>query len=120
MTTGKRLRELRKKKGLNQSEVGEIIGLSYSAISSIEQDRSEITSGALKKIADFFEVSADYLLTGKENEGTISADEQAVIELYRNDTELRSGLKTLLDVKKKVMWRINAVAHPHRHQTASA
>ena len=101
MTTGKRLRELRKKKGLNQSEIGKIIGLSYSAISSIEQDRSEITSGALKKIAQFFEVSADYLLTGKESAETISTDEQDVIQLYRKDEEVRESLKTLIDFKKK-------------------
>ncbi len=106
MTTGQRLRELRKKKGLTQTEIGEIIGLSYSAISAIEQDRSEITSNALKKIAEFFKVSADYLLSGKESTGEISDDEREVLNAMREDMAFKRVAIEAAKAKKKVIESI--------------
>jgi len=63
---GDRLKELRKERKLNQSEVGDALGLSASAIGMYEQNRRTPDPEILKKIAEYFNVSIDYLL-GRTN-----------------------------------------------------
>ena len=61
----KRVFELRKQRGLKQKELGEAVGLSYKSISTIESGTNSTTIEKLVALADFFQVSTDYLL-GKE------------------------------------------------------
>ncbi|HIT72312.1 hypothetical protein B5E58_11370 [Tyzzerella sp. An114] len=58
----KRLKFLRKEKGVNQKKLGDFLGYGYSAISNYESGRNEPSLDILIKIADYFEVSTDYLL----------------------------------------------------------
>ncbi|MBQ3031395.1 MAG: helix-turn-helix transcriptional regulator [Anaerotignum sp.] len=58
----KRLRELRKEKGLSQVELGEWLGYGYTAISSYETGRNEPSYTDLIRICEVLDVSADYLL----------------------------------------------------------
>jgi len=57
-----RLSELRRKKRLTQKELGKVFGLSKQAISSYEKGDSAPTHETLKKMAEFFGVTTDYLL----------------------------------------------------------
>lgn len=57
-----RLKELRNKKGMSQRELANFLQLSPSAIAMYETGQREPDSETLKKIADFFNVSIDYLL----------------------------------------------------------
>ncbi len=57
-----RLKELRKSKGLSQSELGEIIGVTYSSISYWEKGINEPKACYIISLAKFFGVSTDYLL----------------------------------------------------------
>lgn len=57
-----RLSELRKSKGLSQATLSQFIDVSVSVICYWETDRSEPTAPNLVKLADFFEVSVDFLL----------------------------------------------------------
>lgn len=59
---GKRLAELRQKKGLSQYEFAEKIGFSRGQVGNYEQGRREPDYETLNKIANFFKVSVDYLL----------------------------------------------------------
>lgn len=59
---GERFYELRKERGLSQAAVAKKLGVSFSVVCYWETDRSEPTAPNLVKIADFFEVSVDYLL----------------------------------------------------------
>lgn len=61
-TFGERLRSLRSKKKLTQKELGEIFQLSESAIGMYERDQREPSLQLVRKLADFFEVSLDYLM----------------------------------------------------------
>ena len=63
---GCRIRELRKKRRLKQSEVGEAVGLSQKAISTIEGGQRTTSLGKLVLLAKFFNVSTDYLLGLKD------------------------------------------------------
>ena len=63
-----RLWELRKDKGLNLEELSKLTGISKSALGSYEkEDYKEINHGNLITLADFYEVSVDYLLCRTEN-----------------------------------------------------
>ena len=64
----KRLNELRKEKGLAQKDVAEYLGITKSAYGFYEQNRREPSPETIKKLADYFEVSADYLLGRTDKE----------------------------------------------------
>ena len=61
-----RICELRKQRGLSQKELGEAVGLSHKAISTIESGSRSTTIEKLVLLADFFGVSTDYLLGRRE------------------------------------------------------
>lgn len=62
----KRVLELRKQRGLKQSELGEAVGLSHKAISTIESGTRSTTIEKMILLAQFFGVSTDYLLGLKD------------------------------------------------------
>ena len=57
-----RLLELRKEEQMSQAALAKELDVSYSVVCYWETDRSEPTAPNLVKLADFFEVSVDYLL----------------------------------------------------------
>ena len=62
-----RIKFLRKQKNIKQSELGEKIGLTYTAIRDIERGRRTTTIEKLVALADYFEVSIDYLMGRTDN-----------------------------------------------------
>lgn len=56
------IRELRKSKGLTQTELGHILNVQKAAISKYELNRATPSSDVLKKLSDYFGVSIDYIL----------------------------------------------------------
>ncbi|MEG0155525.1 MAG: helix-turn-helix transcriptional regulator, partial [Lachnospiraceae bacterium] len=62
MNLGENLRELRTLKGLKQSSITTVLNISQSAYSLYELGKREPTFDTLIKIAEFFDVSTDYLL----------------------------------------------------------
>jgi transcriptional regulator with XRE-family HTH domain len=59
---GERLSNLRKSKGLSQYELADRLGFSRGKLANYEQGSRQPDYGTLQKIADYFEVSTDYLL----------------------------------------------------------
>ena len=59
---GKRLAVERKKAGLNQAQLGEIVGVSQKSISKYELGTRRPQYEAIVKMAEYFHVSTDYLL----------------------------------------------------------
>lgn len=59
---GERVRALRKARGWRQAELGEKIGLSHKAISTLESGRRGISVEKLIELAYALRVSTDYLL----------------------------------------------------------
>lgn len=58
----RRLRELRLKSGLSQSVVAAALGVTQQAYANYESAKRELSPENLRKLADFFDVSVDYLL----------------------------------------------------------
>lgn len=66
MDIGLRIKYCRKQKRLTQEEFSEIAGLSPHYIYEIERGSKTMSLPTLGKILDALDVSADYLLYGKE------------------------------------------------------
>ena len=64
---GQLLKELRKKRNLNQNELATILNVSNQAYQKYEYGTAEPTFDNLSKLADFYGVTTDYLL-GRTNE----------------------------------------------------
>ena len=81
---GEIIRNLRKKRGWNQTQLGEKIGMTHSGIASIEQGRNDPSANTIIKIAEVFDVTTDYILTGRESTGEISAEELEILKIYHH------------------------------------
>jgi len=74
---GERLLNLRKNKKLTQRQLADVIGLSAPAIHSYENGTKEPSITNLNKLADFFEVSVDFLLYRESELKTPTKDDHA-------------------------------------------
>lgn len=69
MELGKRIREIRDKKGIEQLELANKIGISQSKMNKIETGfQKRIEPDILKDIANALNVKVDYLLNGDEED----------------------------------------------------
>lgn len=66
MICAERIKELRQEKNLSQSVLAQKIGVSQKAIDYWERGVNEPKATYIVRLADFFDVSTDYLL-GREN-----------------------------------------------------
>jgi len=66
MIIGKRIKELRLEKGISQQTLAMAVGVNKRAVIFWEQEVNEPKASYILKIADYFEVSADYLLGRKD------------------------------------------------------
>lgn len=68
-TIGKRIRELRKRRGLTQVEVAERLGIQQALLSAYELGQVRIHGALVAAFAGLFRVSADEILGLKEPKG---------------------------------------------------
>ena len=66
MTIYERIESLRKSQGLSQGKLEKQLGFSNGSISKWKNSTPKVER--LQKLADFFGVSVEYLMTGKEDE----------------------------------------------------
>lgn len=66
VTVFERIEELRKSTGISQGKLEKELGFSNGSISKWKNSTPK--SDRLQKLADYFGVSVEYLMTGKENE----------------------------------------------------
>lgn len=101
-----RLRILRTEKKLTQKKLGEALGVNPTTVTKWEQGKFEPPTEMLIKIADFFEVSTDYLVgniddpisfedINKKLSRTQSIDEFDVVDLQK----LRKALS-----EREITW----------------
>ncbi|MFX4303053.1 helix-turn-helix domain-containing protein [Alicyclobacillus tolerans] len=101
MTLGERIAKLRKELKMSQYALAERLGMSRGKLANYEQGQRQPDYDTLKKIADFFGVSIDYLITGEDSAHHSSyvgpnPDENPLgIEL--NETELQTLREILND-----------------------
>ncbi len=62
MLCAERIKELRLEKGISQAALAKAIGVSQKAVDFWEKGENEPKASYILKLADFFDVSTDYLL----------------------------------------------------------
>ena len=62
----KGLKQIRKERNLNQLKVAMDLNISREALSHYENGRREPSIEMLNKLSEYFNVSIDYLINGKE------------------------------------------------------
>ena len=108
----KRLKELRKRKGITQEQLAEILQLERSTVGKYESPTKPImpSPDILHKMSDYFGVSTDYLLGRTDiekpapaNEGGQSAELTNMInQLSEDEKRLALGiLRGILEVRGK-------------------
>lgn len=66
---GEKIKLLRKQKNISQDDFAKMMGYSRSLIANWERDLRDPDTAALVKMADFFNVSVDYLLSREDYYG---------------------------------------------------
>jgi transcriptional regulator with XRE-family HTH domain len=90
---GARIAVLRRAKGWNQSDLAKQLGVSSSAVGMYEQGRRQPAADVLVKLAEIFEVTTDFLLTGRAQ----TQQETRTVE--------DALAKTLLDADNRLLKR---------------
>lgn len=88
--TFEKVRELARKKGLSLNQVEEKLGYSKNTLYSLK--RQKVSSDRLQEIADYFNVSTDYLL-GRTDNPAIASDNKANANLGSAETELVAAFR---------------------------
>ncbi|MGZ4161014.1 MAG: helix-turn-helix domain-containing protein [Neobacillus sp.] len=84
MTFGERLAYLRNKKDLSQDEFAKILVIGKSTLGMYETNKREPNYEMTARIASFFGVSINWLITGKE------FSDEKVVEISRLETLIRN------------------------------
>lgn len=84
MHVHERIRVLREKADISREEFAKKIGITYAALSKYETGKRAPDYEVLQKIADYFEVSTDYLLGRTENKNYGTPIDQE-FEAWLND-----------------------------------
>lgn len=90
-----KIRELRLKKELTMKQLGEILSVAESTISLYERGKRQPDFETLKRIADFFDVSIDYLLSD-ENQTPASQESIPKAALPGETAEFSEARRKLL------------------------
>lgn len=91
-------------RGLKTSDVAKATGLNQTFFSDWKSGKSKRPNVInLQKVADFFGVSVDYLMTGKEPtvENAFGAEYAELVGKIRNDAELSKALLKYFDLPKE-------------------
>ena len=85
----KNLRKLRMNKGISQQRLAEVIGTSQQSINKYENHNVEPDISTLILLADYFQVSVDYLIghtvdeTERQHKLELDKDESCLVLNYR-------------------------------------
>lgn len=97
------LKELRKKKGLTLSEVAAAMGVSRQAYSYYENNKRDPDTAMVKALAEFYEVSTDYLLGRNEPETKRLLNDPEVQEIANLYDKLPEEKKALVLAMARAM-----------------
>lgn len=102
-----RLKFLRNEKGENLEKIAKYLNVSIQTISNYENEKRDMTPETIIKLAEYFDVSIDYLL-GKTDIRNYDKDEQEFRFAYHKemegltDEEIADALRFYKKMKKRV------------------
>ena len=111
-TTAERIKQLRKKKGISQSELAEVIGVKNNTVSTWERGTRKPDFEALNLLSDYFEVSFEYILgSGDKEEARVkpTQDELDQLALFALADDLYDNMKKYCRLSTKSQKMIDAL-----------
>ena len=110
MDFGTRLTALRKQKKLLQADLANKIGIARATYGAYEQGTRQPDFDTLEKIADFFEVSTDYLL-GRTDTPALTQQErdEQEFQAFINDPELGVWYKELPKSEEEELRKLRTI-----------
>jgi len=91
--TGSRIKSLRIEKGLNQGELGKVLGLDQGTISKMERGENEPTAKTLRMLREIFGVTIDWILTGEGTRHPLPLDTEDEIKEIIDDLNTNEFFK---------------------------
>ena len=91
-----RLRDLRKKQGLTQVDIAGILGTTLATYSRYEKGMFKLESGLLCKLAEYYDVSVDYILLRTNDPRMYKERSDNYIEFSMKYNDLDEEKKELL------------------------
>ncbi len=91
---GSKIKQLRKSRGITQSELAENLGISSSAVGMYEQGRREPDNNTLLKLCSYFGITSDYLLGNTETK--ITSGSREVSDVFDEFTRVLSSQQCLM------------------------
>ncbi len=82
MTFQERLNRLRRERGLSQEDLAEVVGVTRQAVQKWESGASRPDMDNLTALADYFGVTLDYLVMGREQVPAAQSQGQTIINNY--------------------------------------
>ena len=98
-----RLKSLRKEQNLTQQKIAEKLNISRGSYAQWETERTQPSSKSLETLANFFNVSTDYLLGNTDNKNSTKFEDD--LEESLNTARAFSG-KPISDHDREVMREI--------------
>lgn len=110
-----RLKYLREENGKTQSEVAKYLGITAPSYTMIENEQRRLTAKTLEKLAEYFNVSTDYIL-GRTIARTPGTDILGLTEVGFNSNEfktptlkqkeqIKSIVEAILEKKDDWFWK---------------
>lgn len=110
MLIGKRLKELRKEKGLSQQELGNLINVTKVSICCYEKGIRTPNIDTFQDLLNVFDVSADYLLGNDMKVNIVSEGEKRYnVNISIDDLNILNEIK-----KNKLLYRNVINENPKR------
>lgn len=104
MLIGKRLKELRKAKGLNQQDLGNLVNVTKVSICCYEKGTRTPNLETFQDLLNVFNVSADYLLGNDIKADVVKEGEETyTVNIPREVANLFNELKLHKDLYRRVM-----------------
>ncbi|MGF0469893.1 MULTISPECIES: helix-turn-helix domain-containing protein [Lysinibacillus] len=105
-----RLKALRIEKKLTQKQLAEKINVTHVSISGYESGNRSPDTDTLQRLADYFEVSTDYLL-GRTNIPALTPQEkdEAAFQAFANDPELNVFYKELPESDEEAVRKLRNI-----------
>jgi transcriptional regulator with XRE-family HTH domain len=98
-TLGHRLRQLRRDREWTQEEFAHKLGIHWQSVRRYESDLVLPTADLLKRIADSFGVSIDYLVLGDADSGSLRVQNKELLKRFQQLDRMKPDeLKTLIDM----------------------
>lgn len=127
-----RLKQLRAENNLTQTNLADILGIAKTTLAAYEQGKSEPSNETILKIADYFNVSTDFLLGNSNYKNTqeefdfkdaiILSEEEELLTLFKKITSCYQFLNNLYTDNniRPVASRLSHQLIQHLHCIVSA